>query len=129
MDTAKPFPARGARFWLPLVAWCGLIFFLSSRPHLDLQHVTPWFPYSDLLDTPLRKLAHVAEYAVLYLLARRGWPSGRSWLFCLAYACSDEWHQTFVPGRAGRVSDVVIDAAAAALPLAWSHIKELLRRA
>ena len=30
-----------------------------------------------------------------------------------AYAASDEFHQLFVEGRAGRVSDVLIDSAGA----------------
>lgn len=29
---------------------------------------------------------------------------------CFLYACSDEWHQTFVPGRSGELRDVGIDA-------------------
>ena len=34
------------------------------------------------------------------------------------YACSDEFHQTFVPGRAGRVGDVLVDSAGVLLGLA-----------
>ena len=29
--------------------------------------------------------------------------------FCFLYACSDEFHQAFVPGRVGQFSDVLID--------------------
>ena len=32
-------------------------------------------------------------------------------LICFVYACSDEWHQTFVPGRAGQFRDVLLDTA------------------
>jgi VanZ family protein len=31
------------------------------------------------------------------------------------YACSDEFHQLFVPGRAGRFTDVLIDCTVAGL--------------
>ena len=31
-------------------------------------------------------------------------------LFCIAFAASDEWHQTFVPDRYGTVVDVFIDS-------------------
>ena len=57
-------------------------------------------------------------YAVLTLLvygALRRHMACRThaWLLALLiaalYACSDEWHQTFVPGREGTVRDVVID--------------------
>lgn len=97
--------------WLPVAAWCGLIFALSSVPHLKS---------GSSHDLSLRRLAHLVEYGVLYLLARRaldgspaaGW---RAYLFCLAYAASDEWHQGFVPGRMGRPQDVALDALGAAL--------------
>jgi VanZ family protein len=38
------------------------------------------------------------------------------------YAVSDEWHQTFVPTRVGTPSDVMIDAAGAALGLALAAL-------
>lgn len=44
------------------------------------------------------------------------------WLLAVLYAATDEIHQTFVPGRSGRVTDVLIDAAGAAvgvLVMAW----------
>ena len=116
-----------ANIWGPLLAWCAVIFWFSNQPDLDLQHLTPHWRHAALLDHPLRKLAHALEYAVLFVLARRGWTSGRSWLFCLAYAASDEWHQTFVAGRAGRLSDVALDAAAAALPWLGGRVSPLLR--
>lgn len=31
-------------------------------------------------------------------------------IFCFVYACSDEFHQRFVPGRAGRFTDVAVDS-------------------
>lgn len=108
-----------------MLAWCALIFFLSHQPNLDLQHLTPEFGYADLLDKPLRKLGHVAEYAILFLLARRHWKPGPAWVFCVLFAVSDEWHQTFVPGRMGKVSDILLDSGAAGLPIA---VKLMLRR-
>ncbi len=47
-----------------------------------------------------------------------------SWLLTVLYAITDEIHQTFVPGRSGRVTDVLIDAAGAAvgvLVMTWLH--------
>lgn len=61
---------------------------------------------------------HMAEFALLFLLARAvmlraGMERRRAaWLAALiavAFAASDEWHQTFVPGRGGTWVDVVID--------------------
>ena len=72
----------------------------------------------------LRKLGHLTEFAVLGALVR--WHSAmqkrESWraflwplLFGLAAACIDETIQLFVPGRAGRLTDVGIDTLGVAL--------------
>jgi VanZ family protein len=101
--------------WLPVLLWMGLIFFLSSIPRLRVTE--------GLSDLILRKLAHMTEYAILFFLFWRGW--GQSGTFSvkkrlltalvltILYAASDEYHQTFVPGRAGRIQDVAIDTAGA----------------
>lgn len=75
----------------------------------------------------VRKGAHMTEYAILavliYLWLGR-WQLSRLRAACLAaagatvYACSDEIHQLFVAGRAGMVSDVLVDSAGAVLGLA-----------
>lgn len=36
-----------------------------------------------------------------------------STLISMLYACSDEYHQTFVPGRSGQLSDILLDTAGA----------------
>lgn len=77
----------------------------------------------------IRKGAHMGEYAILAALlwrARRQPVRGdtRPWHWseasfafglAIAFAASDELHQTFVPVREGRVGDVFIDSAGAAL--------------
>ena len=40
---------------------------------------------------------------------------GIAFAFAVLFALSDEWHQTFVPGRDGCVRDVGIDVVGAAL--------------
>ena len=101
--------------WLPVFLWMGLIFFLSSFHSLQVSE--------GLSDLILRKLAHLTEYAILFLLLFRAlgqtgnFSRRKRLLFALAftilYAASDEQHQTFVSGRSGMVRDVVIDAAGA----------------
>ena len=63
-----------------------------------------------LLATPVRKTAHITEFAVLHLtvlFALFQWElPWKKWLkaalaVTVAYACTDELHQLFVPGRAG----------------------------
>jgi VanZ family protein len=100
-------------YWLPPLAWMGLIFFLSAQP--DLPHVPePWF------DTLLKKGGHALAFgtlAWLYLrVLGRHFPTATALRLVSAglamlYAASDEYHQTFVPGRKGRVFDVGVDAA------------------
>jgi len=71
-----------------------------------------------LLEPFIRKAAHMTEYAILFFFVMlssgvfikdRGRRILVSWGICLLYAASDEFHQTFVSGRAGMVKDVVID--------------------
>ena len=105
--------------WLPLVVWMGLIFYLSAQPDL------PSAP-EPLLDLILKKTAHATGYAVLAALGYRA-VNGRitgiaPWLCAILYAISDEMHQTFVPGRHGTATDVLIDGAGAAVGIilmAW----------
>ena len=107
-------------YWLPLFAWMGLIFWFSSQPQpIDLPE--SW------LETLVGKGGHVLGYAGLSLLwwralaARWGRHDRRAvalaFLLTVLYAVSDEYHQTFVPGRSGSPVDVLIDAAGAGLVL------------
>jgi VanZ family protein len=106
--------------WLAVAGWMALIFFLSSQSRLP----SPEDPLVDLL---FKKTAHFTAYAILALLMWRALPSGRwvwalAWLVAVLYAGSDEWHQSFVPGRHPSPWDVVIDASGALaglLALRW----------
>jgi VanZ family protein len=54
---------------------------------------------------------------------------GASWIFAVAYALTDEWHQSFVPNRFAEWRDVGSDAigafAAAVVVKAWGIIRRL----
>lgn len=57
---------------------------------------------------------HATEFAILFLLVRRAAPGeGRALAIVAVAAALDEFHQTFVPGRGGRLTDVLIDVAGA----------------
>ena len=113
--------------WLAVVLWMGVIFALSATPSLR----SPFEPFLDLI---LRKLAHIGEYGVLTVLlfgalrihiAREAHALLIAVLVAVLYACSDEWHQTFVPGREGSLRDVAIDGVGvlgAALCFFRTHI-------
>jgi VanZ family protein len=106
--------------WLPVVAWAALIFAFSSIPNLGTDLGT-W-------DFVLRKIAHVAEYAVLgVLLVRATRHVGISFALGVLYAASDEYHQTFVRGRHGSPIDVAIDAVGLAIGIAlWQRTRPRL---
>jgi VanZ like family len=103
--------ARRVSHWLPVVAWAGLIFALSSVPNLSSG-----LGFWDLL---LRKTAHATEYAILgALLLRALEREVPAFLVAVAYAASDEIHQHFVRGRHASPVDVLIDAAGIAAGIA-----------
>ena len=88
----------------------GLIFFVSAQP--SLPAAPAWW------DLILKKTMHAAAYGILtwlFLRALRGTWRGDAWIrivsvvLALTYALSDEYHQTFVPGREGTWMDVAID--------------------
>lgn len=90
----------------------------------DFEQWTPEerFSFAERVNHPVRKLAHATEYAVLGgLMAAmfgayglRGWRRfGAAWGCTTLYACTDEFHQLFVPGRSGQLTDVLIDSSGA----------------
>ncbi|MDW3649909.1 MAG: VanZ family protein [Bacteroidia bacterium] len=122
--------------WLPLILWLSIIFFLSSQVKDDtedtsglilgiLQFLGMKIEFIEQYHVHfyVRKLAHFTEYFVLCILSFRlfslNFPMKKSlflgWLFSVLYACSDEFHQTFVAGRGASVKDVLIDASGAAI--------------
>jgi VanZ family protein len=97
--------------WAPALLWAALIFALSSVPDLGTGLET-W-------DTVLRKLAHLAEYAILGGLVYRALGNAPvAVLLASAYAATDEVHQAFVAGRHGSPLDWLIDTAGVALGVA-----------
>ena len=70
------------------------------------------------LNYPLRKAAHASEYfiftiLILIALKNSGVIGNKRFIIalgiCFIYACTDEYHQTFVNGRTGQFSDTLID--------------------
>ena len=107
-------------YWLPAVAVMAAIFLLSSQSGLRVSEDVA-------VDRPFRVTGHLLAYALLAALllvavsgARR--PRARDVLIAfgltIAYALSDEWHQSFVPDRTGRLDDVLTDAIGALVGLA-----------
>ncbi len=101
---------RAVSLWLPVAAWAVVIFAFSSIPSLN-SGLGGW-------DYVLRKAAHMTEYAILALLLWRALGSELPAIAAtIAYAITDEVHQSFVRGRHGSPVDVAIDAAGALVGL------------
>ena len=93
------------RFGPPL-ALMVVIFALSAQPDLNSG--------LGLIDHIGRKVVHMAEYGLLFILWLRatGWRApALAALITIAYSATDEFHQTFVHGRVGTPLDVLIDSA------------------
>jgi hypothetical protein len=111
--------------WLPVVLMMITIFGFSSIPSSEM----PNFGSSDLV---IKKGGHVLGYGLLALAYWFGmrFDKRRWWLallFAMIYAASDEFHQSFVPGRhPSWVDALVVDGsgAATAVGLAyWVRVK------
>lgn len=102
--------ATSARRALVPLALMVLIFVLSAQPDLDSG--------LGLIDYIGRKIAHLSIYLALTVawfwtlrpVAEPGRAIAIAAAVSFAYAVSDEYHQTFVEGRAGRPLDVAIDS-------------------
>ena len=97
------------------------------------------------IDYPVRKMAHATEYAILavlmYLNVCQYMPRTAkryvlAWAGAALYAATDEFHQLFVEGRSGMISDVGIDSIGAAVGILmiclmtflWNNIKIIKRK-
>lgn len=115
-----------------LIGWMILIFYFSSQVGevssekskiviyifnilgLDLNTY-----FGNLATFIVRKAAHFTEYFILFILTYKVmkyyFKEGKlffiSYVITVAYAMTDEFHQLFVPGRAGALKDVLIDSS------------------
>lgn len=134
---------------LLLILWMGIIFAFSAQPAEESGKISDSICYKLVsganhtfhmewgaeqmegyalrLSLPVRKAAHMTEYAILAMLVWgnlmvRKCLSGKhsymlAFLFAVLYAMTDEYHQTFVAGRSGNLTDVCIDGLGACLGL------------
>lgn len=117
---------------LLFVSWLILIYLLSAETGdqsgslsngillsiAKLLKISDTKAFVDTFGFFIRKLAHFSEYFILYILTYECFKEYNcqklivvSVLFCVLYALFDEFHQLFVDGRCGQLSDVVIDSS------------------
>ena len=139
-----------ARYWLPPLAWMALIWTLSSDIGSADHSAGPFgwiigalFPWAtpaqiDLAHVTVRKLGHMVEYAILAVLWFRTLYAGRRLPFTgsalaalaisVAWAITDELHQSFVPSRNASVLDVIFDSTGALLVLLTLYVRSTVTR-
>ncbi len=144
--------------WVMLILWMGVIFFFSSQTGvessrnnglilrilsgigIDLQWMDPWLN----INLVIRKLAHIIEYFILAMLWIRALEDEKgsrartlilAGIFSFLYACSDEWHQSFIPQRGPAIQDVLIDSIGICLailirlrPFLWRGLEGMIRK-
>lgn len=116
------------------LGWMSVIFYLSHQAAsqsselsgsivqllLGLIITLPFALDPEAVHFFIRKSAHFIAYFILGVLVYhtiklflyRYIPSiSVSFFITVLYAISDEFHQTFIPGRSGEVRDVLIDSA------------------
>jgi VanZ family protein len=118
-------------WWIIIIIWCIFIYSQSDKPAVDSNKESSFIVEvtNHLLDSffgtgkiavtsgLVRKTAHFMEYFVLGFLLYNALNFKRKLLVVLMrtvligafYACTDEFHQYFIPGRAMRLFDVMID--------------------
>lgn len=110
MSSSRSFRRR-AIAWPFVVA--ALIFFASSQSTVAAPKITE-------IDD---KLAHFAVYGLLATLVCRigsGWRAALCSLIVVsAFGATDEWHQSFVPGREADVGDWIADTLGAAIAVGF----------
>ncbi|HEU4725915.1 MAG TPA: VanZ family protein [Candidatus Eisenbacteria bacterium] len=110
------------KYWLPAIAYVGLIFSLSS---IHGQDIPGNIPYLD-------KVAHLLEYSLLGLLLGRAIrftmtgkgkaaAAGATMLLGAAVGAADEFYQRGVPGRSSDVRDWLTDVTAIALSVLFTQ--------
>lgn len=143
-------------FFALTLCWMSTIFYFSSQDDVDSTKESisvglwigntfiPGFDhwkedeqieFAETIDHPVRKCAHATEYAILGILVyfivkdpNRRW-LWIAWIVCILYASSDEFHQLFVPGRSGQISDVCLDSCGALVGILFGKgIRKLKRR-
>ncbi len=133
------------------VVWAFVIFYMSTGTFgpgftapllagaLSLVHLTVSPTGFEVLHLCVRKAAHLAEYAIFALLLCKSseeppfpWRPRRllgCFLIIAAYSLTDEYHQSFVPGRTASLRDCGFDSIGGAMGILVYYISHLRLRA
>ena len=107
--------------WFPAIFFMVVIFTFSSQPAGNLPNFLSW-------DYFIKKMGHTIGYGLLALSylhllnydKKRYW---LAWLMAVAFAATDEFHQSFTAGRNASIYDVAIFDNLGALIMLWLYFK------
>lgn len=103
--------------WFPVLFWMALIFTFSS---IQVGSSSEFY-WKDFI---VKKTAHLIEYGILATLMYRGLIGSKvekkkamyfAVLTAFMYGLTDEFHQSFTPGRGPKFTDVIIDTTGATI--------------
>lgn len=140
--------SKKSKYIILTIIWMGFIFCMSNQPANiskelsqnieNLLNNTPIIGnlLSDILNSPnsqfiVRKSAHIILFCflsilcfvVIYELKRNVKISTLvSFSITFIYACMDEIHQLFIPGRSGKINDVLIDSIGVIMGLIFINL-------
>lgn len=111
--------------WFPALTLMAVIFAFSSRSPDELPDFGGW-------DYFFKKGAHALGYGLLALSCLRALPKRNyflAWSLAILYSATDEFHQSFVPGRRAAITDVIVfDNLGAMLALGVNSLRHSRRR-
>ena len=140
--------SKKSKYIILTIIWMGFIFCMSNQPaniskelsqNIEkLLNSTPIIGniLSDILNSAnsqfiVRKSAHIILFCflsilcfvVIYELKRNVKISTlASFSITFIYACMDEIHQLFIPGRSGKINDVLIDSIGVIMGLIFINL-------
>jgi VanZ family protein len=144
---------RVVLIWVVTLAWAGNITFLSTASFggpvtgwllaqlLSSLHIHLAHPTFEIVHFLIRKLAHCTEYAIFSLFLYfsinprhpESWHTRRALgavVIAGLFSLTDEYHQSFVPGRTASIKDCGIDTFGALLAMlllyAGRHLQGVL---
>ncbi|WP_434283181.1 VanZ family protein [Clostridium botulinum] len=136
-------------YFIPSFIWMVVIFTFSNQPgessnknnffvadvltkgKIDLfKHIDYNF-----LNFLIRKAAHITEYLILFMLLYYAFKKTfyknlkiKAAIITILYACTDEFHQLFIPGREGKVRDVLVDSIGVFIGVFLICIFEIIKK-
>lgn len=135
--------------WILVIGWMVVIFMFSCQVGNVSDENNKFVIYvfnllglnlnnilGSLTNFIIRKASHFTEYFILYMLIFRAINKSKKLdiklligaiLIVFLYACSDEFHQAFVPGRSPAFRDVMVDTCGGFTAFLYIYIRTILK--